>query len=190
MGARWRLLALRLRSYSSVVQHRVTGAVGGVGGLVLISSLLLPWFELRLYTWQGGPGRDIDNPFILLAPWQSTWWPETAYRLPGPAVYVGIGLAAMLALIISVRAAIVPAETNRNAAMVGACGLVVLSLVAVAAVLAFDTDSPSSYHPDVVRVEMVPMWGIIPAVLAAVAMAATGWTARLVRALDSSGAAS
>lgn len=158
------------------------GVVATFSGLALLVSLWLPWFELRLYTWQGGPGPDIDNPFIALTPWSGGRAAE--HPLPGGAIYFAIAVVALVALVAVIR----QAKNHQDGfAVLAGSGVAACALIAIAAILALNPDVPFSYGQDVVRVETVPMWGLAPAVLSALTLTVVGLTGRLAAERQASG---
>lgn len=133
------------------------------GAAVLLAALFLPWYELRLYSWQGGCcSADIDNPSIRLGPLASQP-PYYGDHMPGRPLYAAVAAMAVVAI---------AAGLALHRRVLAGAAAVASVLITAGAILAFDVGPPQSYGADFIVVRMVPMWGLAAGIAASFVMAA------------------
>jgi len=157
-----------------VVRRWFGVVLAGVGALGLLGSLYLVWFELRLYSWQGGCcDRDIDNPFSPLTPWP---WDAHKYdfAFPGAGIYLPVAIAAAVAGIAAVSSMSGRRGHRRMSKIIIGAGALACILIGIAAILAFNVDTPTGYEADIIVVRMAPMLGLVAGVVCAAAIVVGG----------------
>ena len=137
--------------------HRRTGAtlLAGLGALLLLASLALPWFSQHSYF---GTDDVVERYDALLG----NSFPSLDDRLPGIGRVLEVALtgAAALAVVAPAPSDATRHRSRRLAATIAGCGAASLLLLLVATVAALHTGRPG---PAVVRIRTRPRPGLAAA---------------------------